>query len=214
MHVSQIGVDFHGGSSHGRHPWMQFQLYVCNMWDQQIFANWFDLAIDALVFLQYIEEPRYSLPVKALGLLDQLHDVHVEVHVQLLRGLMKDGEGSLKSSFGPLDLLDPEVIVPHLIDGEHLAKSIVISIVLLYLGRMDNVLGELCYGTRYLLIEMLRPDDLAGVVRHVADDERVSLLVVEDALNDFELTGIVGEDCVALEDVPLNRVLKLLERVN
>ena len=39
MHVSQIGVDFHGGSSQGRHPWMQFQLHVCNMCDQQIFAN-------------------------------------------------------------------------------------------------------------------------------------------------------------------------------
>jgi hypothetical protein len=50
---------------------------------------------------------------------------------------------------------------------------------------------------------MLGPDDLSGIVRHVADDERVSLLVVEDALNDFELTGIVGEDCVALEGVRL-----------
>ncbi len=240
VHVGQIGVDVHGGPSQGRHPWMQFQLHVCNMWGQQVFANWFDLAIDALVFLQHIEElvivhfelllleqddagtlgNRDALPVEALGLPDQLHDVHVEVHVQLLLGLMTDDEGRLKSSFGPLDLLDPEVIVPHLIDGEHLAKSIVISIVLLYLGRMDNVLGELCYGTRYLLIEMLRPDDLAGVVRHVADDGRVSLLVVEDALDDFELTGIVGEDCVVLggqvvlEGVPLNRVLKLLEKVD
>jgi hypothetical protein len=86
------------------------------------------------------------LPVKALGLPDQLHDVHVEVHVQLLLGLMTDDEGSLKSSFGPLDLLDPEVIVPHLIDREHLAKSIDISIVLLYLGKMDNFWGNFVMG--------------------------------------------------------------------
>jgi hypothetical protein len=86
--------------------------------------------------------------------------------------------------------------------------------ILLYLGKMDNVLGELCYGTRYLLIEMFGPDDLSGIVRHVADDERVSLLVVKDALNNFELTGIVGENCVVLEGIPLNRVLELLEKVD
>lgn len=85
---------------------------------------------------------------------------------------------------------------------------------------MNDVLREFRDGACNFLIEMLGPDDLSCVFWHVSDDGRVRFLIVKDPLDDFQLTGVVGQDGVVLggkvvlEGVSFYGVFKFLQEVN
>lgn len=96
---------------------------------------------------------------------------------------MPDNKRGLERGLTPLNLINPQIIIPHLINSELLAQRIIIPIVLLNLRRVDNVLREHMNRPCDLLEEVLRPDDLAGDFGHVAHHRWVGTVVVEDALD-------------------------------
>jgi hypothetical protein len=85
---------------------------------------------------------------------------------------------------------------------------------------MDDILGE--FGDRpcNLLVEVLRPNYFTCIFGHVSNNRRISLLVVEHPLYNFQLAGVIGEDSVVFgskvvfQSIPLNSVLKFFEKID
>lgn len=237
VHVGQIALDVHGCPSQCDHTRSEFKVKIFDVRKQEVLADRLDLRVDSLVFLECVEEfvvvgfklvfleendlrgfrDFNTLSIEALSFSDELHDFQVEVHVELLVFIVSDDESGLECSLGLFDFIYPILVVPHFVDGELLAESVVGSVVSTDFSRIDHVLRENVDWAGDLLEEMARPDDFTSFRRHVTDQRRVRFLVLEDTLNGIEISGIVVEDSVVsgsqivLQGVTLDRRLELVK---
>jgi len=105
-------------------------------------------------------------------------------------------QSGLQGGLTFLDFVAPTLVVPHFINGELFAQSIVTSVVTFDFVGVDDVFREHVDRTRDFLEKMAGPDDFTGVRGHVSDDGRVGFLVGEDALDSVQFGGVVVQDGV------------------
>ena len=174
MNVVEIRIDVHRSPSQSGHTGMELEFHIVDVWSQKIFADGFDFGDNSFIFFQDVKEfvvvhfklffleennsgafrDGNALSVKTFGLSDKLHNVDIKVYVEFLLSLMSDNQSGLESGLGSFNFLDPQVIIPHFVDGQHFTKSVVVSIVLLDFGRVDDVWWELGDWASDLLIQV------------------------------------------------------------
>ncbi len=108
-----------------------------------------------------------ALPVETFGLPDKLHDFWVEIDIELFIGAYN--QGRLQRSLAPINLINPNIIIPHFVNSKLLTQTIITSIILLNLSRGQHSLREHRDGRSNALEKVSTPDDLACVLGHIAD---------------------------------------------
>mmetsp|Transcript_17790 Transcript_17790/g.60027 ORF Transcript_17790/g.60027 Transcript_17790/m.60027 type:complete len:645 (-) Transcript_17790:418-2352(-) len=159
--------------------------------------------------------------VEALGFADQLQQLHVEIHVQLLILRVADDQRRLEAALGRVDGLHPR-LVPEVLKGDEGARELVVHAYDAPRAlAVEDVLVrlELFHGLLYAFEQMAAPRDIPGHRRQVPRDGRVVLLRLVQLLDLLEFDAVVLEDDVelgvevALQRLPLQDGLELVQQI-